>query len=111
MAHVHRGIWILAASLLLTACANRHGLSWLEWTSVPACHTAIEERALSEFGEQAEVEFQGVADQERLENGRVHVKGARTVARKGEKIKLSYECPDEPPSVGSGVGDVFVAAD
>ena len=96
MVHVYRVIWIVAVGLLVAACGKGHGMSWFGWASVPACQSAIRARVLSEFGKTADLDFQGTASEERLDNGRVRVTGRAIVERKGESIKLSYECLTNP---------------
>jgi hypothetical protein len=96
MVYARLGIWLVALGLLATACGLRQGHGWFGWASVPACQSAIRAKALSEFGRKSDIDFQGVANEKRLENGRVRVTGRVIVERKSETIKLSYECLTNP---------------
>jgi hypothetical protein len=92
----HGGIGLVALALLAAACGRGGGLGWFGWASVPACQSAIRARALSEFGRKSDVDFRGVADEKRIEHGRVRVTGRAVVDRKNETIRLSYECVTNP---------------
>jgi len=84
---------LVAAGLIATGCGRRAGRTgWFGWAAVPACQNAIRARALSEFGRNADVEFVGVADERKIDKGRVRVTGRATVERKGGDIELTYEC-------------------
>ena len=85
----------LIALLLAGAACGRRGRSGgglLGWAAVPACQSAIRAKALAEFGEKADVEFQGVAEEEKVERHRVRVRGSLTVERKSGSMPLTYEC-------------------
>jgi hypothetical protein len=87
----------LCLVLVVAACTRggryRYGRRWLGWASVPACQSAIRARALSEFGRKADVDFDGVAEEDRLERNRVRVSGRATIDRRNRgPIRLSYEC-------------------
>lgn len=75
-------------------CGRRgaRGGGWFGWAAVPACQSAVRARAFSEFGRNADIEFEGVADEKRLDKGRVRVTGRATVERKGGDVNLTYEC-------------------
>jgi hypothetical protein len=96
MMHRKTAVVLTLIVLLLAGAAcgrrGRSGGGWLGWAAVPACQSAIRAKALAEFGEKADVEFEGVAEEEKVERHRVRVRGTLTVERKSGSVPLTYEC-------------------
>jgi hypothetical protein len=97
MTNRNAGVAVALLAVLLAGAAGcgrrgRSGGGWLGWAAVPACQSAIRAKALAEFGEKADVEFQGVAEEEKVERHRVRVRGSLTVERKSGATALTYEC-------------------
>ena len=85
-------------SLAVTACGGgRRYRPLFGWASVPACQAAVRSRAYSEFGKDADIEFDAPAEEKRIGEGRVRVTGTAMIERgkKGD-IPVAYECVTQP---------------
>jgi len=90
---------LLVAVLVVTACGGgRRYRPFFGWASVPACQAAIRGRALSEFGSNSKIVFDGPAEEEKSSKNQVRVTGTATLERKKKKddILLDYECVTNP---------------
>ena len=96
-----RAILIVAVltgtALVVTACGGgRRYRPLFGWASVPACQAAIRSRAYSEFGKNADIEFDAPAEERRIGEGRVRVTGTAMIERGKGDIPVEYECVTQP---------------
>lgn len=89
---------LVGIALIAGACGGgRRYRPLFGWASVPACQAAIRSRAFSEFGKNADIEFDAPAEERRIGEGRVRVTGTAMIERgkKGD-IPIDYECVTQP---------------
>jgi hypothetical protein len=89
---------LAATALIVAACGGgRRYRPLFGWASVPACQAAIRSRAFSEFGKNADIEFDAPAEEKRVGEGRVRVTGTAMIERgKNGDIPIAYECVTQP---------------
>ena len=89
---------LAGTALVVAACGGgRRYRPLFGWASVPACQAAIRSRAYTEFGKNADIEFDAPAEERRIGEGRVRVTGTAMIERgkKGD-IPVEYECVTQP---------------